>query len=125
VPLSEDEQRILQDIERNFYEQDPSFARAVSRPGLYRHAARNAKLAAVGFVLGLTVILASFTVVPLVAFVGFLVMMASAGFFAQNIRRIGSAGMLDVAESERGQQVSSTVRTTRSRLRHPFHRDAD
>ena len=37
MPLSEDEQRILQEIERNFYDSDPAFAREVSTTTLYRH----------------------------------------------------------------------------------------
>ena len=35
VPLSEDEERILKDIEREFYENDPAFAREVSETTLY------------------------------------------------------------------------------------------
>ena len=41
VPLSEDEQRILHEIERRFYESDPAFASQVSQTTLYRHAGRN------------------------------------------------------------------------------------
>ena len=38
MPLSEDEQRILHQIEQQFYESDPAFAQQVSQTTLYRHA---------------------------------------------------------------------------------------
>ena len=50
MPLSEDEQRILQQIEAQFYANDPQLAQQVSETTLYRHASRNIKWAAVGFV---------------------------------------------------------------------------
>ncbi len=123
MPLSEDEQRILQDIERSFYENDPAFARAVSRPALYRHAARNCKLAVAGFVIGFVVLLVSFTRVPAVAFIGFVAMVACSVFFAQNLRRIGAAGLRDVAESEKGKQVNDSLGEARNRLRNRFRRE--
>ena len=50
MPLSEDEQRILQEIEAQFYANDPQLAQQVSETTLYRHAARNIKWAGLGFV---------------------------------------------------------------------------
>ena len=49
MPLSEDEQRILDEIERSFYKHDPAFARNVSTATLTRQAGRNCKLAALVF----------------------------------------------------------------------------
>ena len=51
MPLSEDEQRILQEIEAQFYANDPQLAQQVSETTLYRHASRNIKWAALGFVV--------------------------------------------------------------------------
>src|SRR5882762_5287803 len=48
MPLSEDEQRILQEIEAQFYANDPQLAQQVSETTLYRHASRNIKWAALG-----------------------------------------------------------------------------
>ena len=45
VPLSEDEQRILREIEQQFYDTDPDFAREVGTTSLYRHGLRRLKLA--------------------------------------------------------------------------------
>ena len=41
MPLSEDEQRILQEIEQQLYASDPELAREVSSTTVYRHAGRN------------------------------------------------------------------------------------
>ena len=49
MPLSEDEQRILQEIEQQFYEHDPALAGEIGSTTLYKHAGRNLKWAALGF----------------------------------------------------------------------------
>ena len=53
MPLSEDEQRILNEIEQKLKESDPHLAREVSSYTVYRHAFRNIKWALVGFIGGL------------------------------------------------------------------------
>src|SRR5688572_17922410 len=75
VPLSEDEQRILHEIERSFYENDPAFAKGVSQTTLYRHAGRNLKFSALGFVSGLVVLLVSFASSLVLGMIGFLAML--------------------------------------------------
>lgn len=106
MPLSEDEQRVLRDIERNFYESDPAFAQAVSNAVVFRHAKRNAKLGVVGFILSLAVLLVTFTQAPILGFVGFLGMVGSAFVVVQNIRRIGAAGMREVATPRSNQSMN-------------------
>jgi len=97
MPLSEDEQRVLQDIERSFYENDPAFARAVTNNG-FDHASRNCKLAAMCFVLCLVAMLFTFAHYPVAGFVGFLGMVVSAALFVQNLRRIIRPRLNDVAD---------------------------
>ena len=75
MPLSEDEQRILQEIEAQFYANDPQLAQQVSETTLYRHASRNIKWAALGFVVGFVVLLTSFASSLFFGFVGFLAML--------------------------------------------------
>jgi hypothetical protein len=91
VPLSEDEQRILHEIEQQFYESDPAFAREVGKATLSRHAGRNLKWAGAGFIAGFLLLIFAFASSLLLGFVGFLVMMASAFLFERNVRRIGKA----------------------------------
>ncbi len=125
MPLSEDEQRILQDLERSLYQDDPAFARVVGSDALYRHARRNCRLALVGFVVSLLVLLGTFTTVSALAFVGFIGMVASAAVFVQNTKRITSAGLKDVAQSPRARQMEQQVRGARRRLGGRFRRPQD
>ena len=67
MPLSEDEQRILHQIEQQFYESDPDFATS-QQTWLYRHAFRNIKWAALGLVAGLVFLLLTLSVHLLLAF---------------------------------------------------------
>ena len=101
MPLSEDEQRIINEIERSFYESDPAYANKVRSTSLYRHSGRNLKWAGVGFVVGLLVLITSFASSLLLGMTGFLVMLGSAFFFERNLRKMGRAGWQQVTESMR------------------------
>ncbi len=86
MPLNEHEQKILDEIERQLYEEDPKLAEMVAkavRSGTDRWKMR---LAAVLFVVGAVVMFASFTQSLPVAGAGFLVMVASAGWLALTAR---------------------------------------
>ena len=61
MPLSEDEQRILREIEANLSVTDPKLVQQVSDTTLYRHATRMIKWSVLGFVAGLVLLLATFT----------------------------------------------------------------
>lgn len=52
VPLSDHEQRILDEIEKNLYEEDPRFARQVKEKSGPDADRRKAKLGAIAFVAG-------------------------------------------------------------------------
>ena len=122
VPLSEDEQRILHEIERSFYEHDPAFAREVESSGLTRNAGRNAKLSALGFVGGLVLILASFASSLLLGALGFLIMLGCAFTFAVSVRQLGqSLNRPMVGASLRGRGAS--LGDSGKRLRERFKRD--
>ena len=121
MPLSEDEQRILQEIERNFYDSDPAFAREVSTTTLYRHAGRNLKWAGAGFVAGLVVLILGFTESVLLGFVGFLVMVGCAFLFYLNAAKMGRAGLQSV--SQRTGNITEIVSRRSQRMRERFRRD--
>ena len=89
MPLSEDEQRILHEIEQQFYESDPAFAREVGKTTLFRHAGRNLWWAGAGFVAGFAVLVFCFASSVWLGFIGFLMMLACAFVFERNLRRVG------------------------------------
>jgi len=123
LPLSEEEQRILHEIERSFYEHDPEFARGVSETTLYRHAGRNCKWAGLGFVAGLVLLVVSFASNRVVGFVGFLLMLGSTLVFERNLRKMGRAGWQDVAQSVKDRGFPDVLGDTRKRLRERFKRE--
>jgi Flp pilus assembly protein TadB len=123
VPLSEDEQRILHEIEQQFYESDPAFAREVGKTTLYRHAGRNLKWAGLGFFCGLVLLIATFASSLVLGFVGFLVMLASAIVFERNLRKMGRAGWQQVAGTMKGHNLRETLGDAGKRIRRRFRRD--
>ncbi|MBO0731146.1 MAG: DUF3040 domain-containing protein, partial [Acidimicrobiaceae bacterium] len=89
MPLSEDEERILHQIEQNFYAHDPQSAKRLRSTTLPRYLARNCRWAALGFLVGLIVLLASFASNWIVGIFGFVIMLGSAVVFTENLRRMG------------------------------------
>ena len=53
MPLSDREQRILEEIEKNLYEEDPRFARATRRTTPRFDRSKRARLGGLLFVIGL------------------------------------------------------------------------
>ncbi len=101
MPLSEDEQRILSEIEDQLYETDPALAREVGSTTVYSHASRNLRWAVAGFALGLVIMVLTLSVHFIAAFLGFLIMLAAALFFEQNARKLGRAGIQQLSQSMR------------------------
>jgi hypothetical protein len=125
VPLSEDEQRILHQIEQQFYETDPALARAVGSTSLYRHAFRQIKYATFLFLLGVGILVYALvaTLFLGIAFVGFLVMFGSVLWFEHNARKLGRAGLQQVTSSMRAAGLRDAFGSTRSRMRERFKKD--
>jgi hypothetical protein len=124
VPLSEDEQRILHEIEQQFYETDPDLAHAVGSTSLYRHAFRRIKYATLTFILGIGLLV--YALVSLgyfAAFGGFLVMFGSVLWFERNARKLGRAGMQQMTSSMRAAGLRDALGNTRNRMRDRFKRD--
>ena len=124
MPLSEDEQRILHEIEQQFYESDPAFADEVGKTTLYRHAGRNLKWAALGFVAGLR---AARRLVRLVACgLGLrrLPRHAGLGFvFERNLRKMGRAGWQQVTDGMRAGNLRDYLGDAGKRFRGRFKKD--
>jgi hypothetical protein len=86
MPLSDHEQRILAEIERRLLEEDPKFAHQVGS-SFRAHLARRLKLAVVGFVLGLIVLVVGFVNYVALGVAGFVIMLASVFLFVRTMRR--------------------------------------
>jgi hypothetical protein len=123
VPLSEDEERILQEIAQRFYEDDPGFAREVSETTLYRHTVRRMKWSVVGLVAGAVFLVASLSTSYLLSFTGFLVMLVCALVFERNLRKLGRAGLDQLTRTVRANGLRDALGGAGRRMRERFKRD--
>ncbi len=120
VPLSEDELRILSEIETHLYESDPELAREVAETTVYTHSFRNIKWAALGLLAGIVLMVWLLSVSYLLSFGGFLVMLVSLLFLERNARRVGRAGLGQMSQSMRSGKLRDVVG---SRMRQRYDRD--
>ena len=125
MPLSEDEQRILREIEQQFYDTDPSFARGVGTTSLYRHGLRRMKLAVALFLVGLAVLVYALVLGNAVAafLVGAVPMFAAALVFEANLRKLGRAGLQQVTSSARAASLRDALGNAGKRARGRLRRD--
>ena len=86
MPLDDKEQRILEEIERQFYEEDPELARAVRK--IERPSKIGPKLSLLGVVLGLTIVIA-YVGTLWIAVAGFAILVVSATSLVNSLRLKG------------------------------------
>jgi hypothetical protein len=125
VELSEHEQRILQQIERQFEENDPALAGQLESTSLYTHTISRMKWSVLAFLVGvaiLVVALATATTI-VVAFGGFLLMLLAALWFERNARKLGRVGWEQATTSLRTGGLRDQLGQRRDRMRERFHRD--
>ncbi|MFC9326964.1 DUF3040 domain-containing protein [Kitasatospora sp. NPDC057015] len=92
MPLSEHEQRLLEQMERALYAEDPKFASALEGTGLRAYTRRRVYQAAAGFVVGIALLMGGMVAQLIwVSVVGFLVMLGCAVLAVTGWRR-GPAG---------------------------------
>ena len=123
MPLSEDEQRILSEIEAKLYESDPALARDIADTTVYTHAYRNLKWALLGAFAGLVILVLTLSVSPLLAFGGFLIMLVSVLAAERNARRMGKAGIDQITQSMRTAGLRDYFGSSSQRMRDRFKRD--
>lgn len=125
MPLSEDEERILSEIAQQFYADDPEFAREVGETTLFKHTIRRMKWSGLGFFVGVVFLVATLSTSFLLAFIGFLVMLACALYFERNLRKLGKAGLDQLTASMKAGGVRDTLGGARGRMRDRFRRSEE
>ena len=112
MPLSEHEQRLLDQIERALYAEDPKFVSTV-RGGRLRRPTRRRRLQGIAvFALGLVLLVLGVAVralwiadnFPVLSVVGFLVMLAGA---VMAVTAIGAKGQQQTGTAKRGEPDKS------------------
>jgi hypothetical protein len=93
VPLSEHEQRLLEQIEQALYAEDPKFASLYRTTDLRSHYRRRVLRAVAVFVVGLGLLLAGVTTeIVAMGVAGFVVMLAAASLLVASLQRMNGRG---------------------------------
>jgi len=106
VPLSEHEQRQLEQIEQALYAEHPRFAKAVRAADPRVHYKRRVVYAAVGFVIGVALLPAGVSTNISLSVVGFVIMLASCYWAAISYRRMNglATGRIQLKERRSGRR---------------------
>jgi hypothetical protein len=117
MPLSDHEQRILEEIERRLAEDDPRLAEQVSTTSLYTHLARRIRWASLAFLLGF-VLLLCFALSLEVAVAGFAIMLVSALLAYRYLHQMGRDQLRALQDGDRFTFAGFLARLS-GRLREP------
>ncbi len=99
MPLSEHEQRLLEQMERALYAEDPKFASSLRGKDPRSNFRRRVLLAGLGFVIGIVLLMTGLVAqIVLVSVLGFLLMLASAFFAVTSYRAVTAAAQLGVVD---------------------------
>ena len=118
MPLSEHEQRILEEIEKRLAEEDPRLVESVTRASVTTHALSRIRWGVTGFIAGFALVL-FFIVSIWFALAGFAVMLGCALVVYHYLKRMGREQLR--SHGERGGHLSLTAALARlaERLRRP------
>jgi len=118
MPLSEHEQRILEEIEKRLAEEDPRLAHSVAKATVASHALRRIRWGIAGFIVGLILLPFFFKSVWL-GLASFGIMLGSALVVYSYLKRVGRDQLRTYGE--RGGRLSLTAALARmaERLRRP------
>jgi len=111
MPLSPDEQRILEEIEQRLAEEDPRLVEQVSRTSLYSHLARRIRWASVAFLVGFLMLML-FAVSLWIAIVGFSVMLASSLLIYRYLKQLTIDQLRAIQQSGRFSIAAILARMT-------------
>ncbi len=119
-PLSEDERRILLEIEQQLIESDPELARAATPSRRSGYNPWTLRLSALCFVGGAAFMIATIGVHYLLAFLGFLVMFGAALSFERGLRELGRSSWEHLADSVGSAGLRDYIGNAGERMRGHF-----
>ncbi|WP_030783830.1 DUF3040 domain-containing protein [Streptomyces sp. NRRL S-920] len=117
MPLSEHEQRMLEQMERALYAEDPKFATALEGSGLRTYTRKRVYQAVVGFLVGIALLMAGMVAQQIwISVVGFLVMLGCAVLAVTGWRKAPKPGEQPsgAAAAQGGLQARRQTRQRRS-----------
>ncbi|MCX4535640.1 DUF3040 domain-containing protein [Streptomyces sp. NPDC002596] len=126
MPLSEHEQRMLEQMERALYAEDPKFATALEGSGLRTYTRRRVYQAVAGFLVGIALLMAGMVAQQIwISVVGFLVMLGCAVLAVTGWRKAPKPGEQQAAGGGSGRRQSKQRRTVMNRIEQRWQRRRD
>ncbi|MCL7378832.1 MULTISPECIES: DUF3040 domain-containing protein [unclassified Streptomyces] len=117
MPLSEHEQRMLEQMERALYAEDPKFATALEGSGLRTYTRRRVYQAVAGFLVGIALLMAGMVAQQIwISVVGFLVMLGCAVLAVTGWRKAPKPGQQQAAGGASGGPAPAQSRQRRSMM---------
>ncbi|MFG2140672.1 DUF3040 domain-containing protein [Streptomyces sp. NPDC048650] len=117
MPLSEHEQRMLEQMERALYAEDPKFATALEGSGLRTYTRRRVYQAVVGFLVGIGLLMAGMVAQQIwISVVGFLVMLGCAVLAVTGWRKAPKPGEQQASGGTAGGPARRQARQRRSMM---------
>ncbi|MFJ9208889.1 DUF3040 domain-containing protein [Streptomyces sp. L-9-10] len=117
MPLSEHEQRMLEQMERALYAEDPKFATALEGSGLRTYTRRRVYQAVAGFLVGIALLMAGMVAQQIwISVVGFLVMLGCAVLAVTGWRKAPKPGQQQAAGGPSGGPAPAQSRQRRSMM---------
>ncbi|MER8087083.1 MULTISPECIES: DUF3040 domain-containing protein [unclassified Streptomyces] len=126
MPLSEHEQRMLEQMERALYAEDPKFATALEGSGLRTYTRRRVYQAVAGFLVGIALLMAGMVAQQIwISVVGFLVMLGCAVLAVTGWRKAPKPGEQQAAGGSGGRRQPRQRRTVMNRIEQRWQRRRD
>ena len=122
MPLSEHEQRLLDEIEQALYAEDPKFASSVRAARRHRRLRSSLLIAVGGVVVGLGLVLVGLLAnIILLSVVGFVLLVAGFGYGVQCLRHRGSNSAAAPSSPQRSAPRPGSLRSRmEDRMRRRF-----
>ncbi|MFJ3583960.1 DUF3040 domain-containing protein [Streptomyces sp. NPDC090127] len=128
MPLSEHEQRMLEQMERALYAEDPKFATALEGSGLRTYTRRRVYQAVAGFLVGIALLMAGMVAQQIwISVVGFLVMLGCAVLAVTGWRKAPKPGeqQATTGGAEAGGRQTRRRRSVMNRIEERWQRRRD
>lgn len=126
MPLSEHEQRMLEQMERALYAEDPKFATALEGSGLRTYTRRRVYQAVAGFLVGIALLMAGMVAQQIwISVVGFLVMLGCAVLAVTGWRKAPKPGERPTAGGGGDSRRPRQRRTVMNRIEQRWQRRRD
>ncbi|MEU4130148.1 DUF3040 domain-containing protein [Streptomyces wuyuanensis] len=126
MPLSEHEQRMLEQMERALYAEDPKFATALEGSGLRTYTRRRVYQAVAGFLVGIALLMAGMVAQQIwISVVGFLVMLGCAVLAVTGWRKAPKPGEQSNPGAEATRRQPRQRRSMMDRIEQRWQRRRD